>query len=501
MKRIVTMLLALILVLSLIPVSAQATEATVGMRKLKSGESYTTMESSQMAIDIIKDFEGYSATPYADKKQWSVGYGSYCGSINKPKPNIYLTRDEAEARLRSDLKKTYEVVVNNYCKSIGRQPSQQQFDALVDLTYNVGGSWTTGTVVTSMLKNPTDEITVARAFGAYCRSGGSISYTHMHRRLREAMMFLYGEYYLAYGNQDCRSNLKVIHNDNLPHFKAVVFKTNSGNFSNGRGEISNYYFKDEYYGSFPTPTRSGYTCVGWEITKRNNRSVSGGEEATIYTKATQNLELTAIWKKGTFDVPAPEKPKELGETPFLDVETSDWFYEAVKYVYDNKIMNGTSSVSFDPNGEMTRGMLVTVLYRMDGTPKVTDEQRKCFTDIAGQYYTDAIAWAYANGIANGVTATTFEPNTVVSRQDAVALFYRFCVNYRKLTTEVTQSLESFLDSGDVADYAAEPFAWSVSVGLINGMQGNGGMCLRPEASLDRAQSATILQRCIETILK
>ena len=520
MKRIASLILALVLVVTLIPVAAPASaaEELYGMRSLKSGESYTELTSSQELIDIIKDFEGFSATPYRDNTQWTVGYGSYCGDSSDPCPNIRLTEREAEKRLRKDLQKTYEPIVNKYCKSIGKQPSQQQFDALVDLTYNLGGSWTSGTAVTSVLKNEVTALELVKGFGAYSRTGGKVSYTHVNRRIREALIYLYGEYYRAYGNQDCVSDISVIDNDSLPHYKVMIFKSGSGKFANGKTDYADYYTEGDYFYSFPQPTRSGYTLVGWKITKRSNDSVSGGERISIWDTVTENLELTAVWEKGTFTV-APEPPPadyvdpsepefeklpeveiDMDRLPFEDVPEDSWFRDAVGFVYENAFMNGVSGTAFDPAGSMTRGMLVTVLYRMDGSVPVSEAERGCFTDIADAYYTDAVAWAYSNGIVNGVSDTEFDPDRVVTRQEAVTIFYRFCVDYNLMEVRSDICLEGFEDQDAVAGFAFDAFAWAVSVGLVEGSAQNGGTWLNPAESLNRAQAAALLQRCAEDIL-
>lgn len=518
MKRIASMLLALVLVLTMIPVSVPASAAeTYGMRDLEEGEAYTDMVTSQEMLDVVKDFEGYSATPYADNGQWSVGYGSYCGDYPEdPKPGIYLTRGEAEQRLRYDLQRTYEPIVNNYCESIGKQPSQQQFDAMLDLTYNAGGAWTKGEAVTSVLEEPCDALTIVRGFGAYSRSGGKVSYTHVNRRIREALIYLYGEYYRAYGSEE--SDVEVVSNDDLPHFKVVIFKSGSGTFSSGKTDYADYYAVDDYYYNFPQPTRSGYTLVGWEITKRSNQSVDDGERASIWDKVEENLELTAVWEKGVFEVEPDEPPVDYVEPtepeleqmpelevdmdrlPFEDVPENAWFREAVSYVYRNEFMNGTSATTFAPAGSMTRGMLVTVLYRIDGAQEVTDEERACFEDISGAYYTDAVAWAYANGIVNGVSDTKFEPNRIVTRQEAVTIFYRYCVDYALLGVESGMELEGFADSGDVAGFAVDAFTWAVATGLVEGSESGGALYLNPTTCLNRAQAAVLLQRCVEDIL-
>ena len=561
MKRFASMILVMVLILTMFPVVVPAAAAEVelyGMRDLEPGEKYKEMASSQELIDIIKDFEGFSATPYKDNTQWTVGYGSYCGDSDDPKPNIRLTEQEAEKRLRKDLSKTYEPIVNRYCKSIGKQPTQNQFDALVDLTYNLGGSWTTGKAVTSVLEEPADALSIVKGFGAYSRTGGKVSYVHVNRRIREALMYIYGEYYRAYGNQDCVSDIEVVDNDNLPRYKVMIFKSGKGEFSAGRTDYADYYEEGEYFESFPEPTREGYTLVGWKITKRSNDTVKNGERVSIWDTAEENLELTAIWEKGVFEVEpeeppvdyedpeAPEEPEapaepeipeeqpeaptepEVPETPsepetptepeapemeplpdvevdmdrlpFVDVSEDSWYWDAVNYVYRNSFMNGTSSTTFDPDGAMTRGMVVTVLYRMDGAQPVTDEERACFDDIADSYYTDAVAWAYSNGIVNGVSETSFAPNNIITRQEAITIFYRYCVDYNLMRVDSVAGLEGFLDHGQVADFAVDAFSWAVAVGLVNGSATDDGVALDPVSDLNRAQAAALLQRCVQDIL-
>ena len=540
MKRFASMILAVVMVLTLLPVVVPATASELhGMRDLESGEAYTEMHSSQELIDVIKDFEGFSATPYKDNTQWTVGYGSYCGDSSKPKPNIRLTEAEAEARLRKDLSRTYEPIVNDYCESIGKQPTQSQFDALVDLTYNLGGSWTTGKAVTSILEEPTDALSIVKGFGAYSRTGGKVSYVHVNRRIREALMYLYGEYYRAYGNQNCESDIGVVSNDDLPYYKVMIFKSGNGKFESGRTDYADYYAEGDYFRSFPEPTREGYTLVGWKVTKRSNETVKNGERVSIWDTVEENLELTAVWEKGVFEVEPEEPPVDYQEPtepsvpsepsepveptdptepeapemeqlpeveidmnrlPFEDVPEDSWFREAVAYVYRNEFMNGTSATTFAPSGAMTRGMLVTVLYRIDGSQAVTDEERACFNDIADAYYTDAVAWAYSNGIVNGVSQTEFAPDRIVTRQEAVTIFYRYCVDYNLMSVESGMELEGFLDQDAVAGFAEDAFAWAVGTGLIAGSVTEAGITLDPVTNLNRAQAAVLLQRCVEEIM-
>ena len=551
MKRFASLLLAFVLVLTMLPLAVQADEMDgedlvldygtfegeagvqsveqmgssaqelFAMADIPSGGKYQTMSASQEIIDVIKDFEGFRSTAYWDNSQWTVGYGTRASG-----PDVTVTRAEAEKLLRNALANTYEPIVNDFCKKNGKQPTQQQFDAMLDLTYNAGGSWTTGTSVPDVVLNSVTALEVVRGFGAWSRSGGSVSYVHATRRVREALIYLYGEYYLAYGNQDCKSDIEVVSNDDLPHFKVVIFKTNSGKLSNGKTDYAGYYPVGEYYGSFIDATRSDYTLVGWKITKRSNDSVSGNERISIWDRVEETLELTAVWEKGTFTVqpeeppvdyeepteptePEPTEPEmeplpdveiDMDRLPFEDVPENAWFREAVTYVYRNEFMNGTSSTTFNPNGSMTRGMLVTVLYRIDGSVPVSDEERGCFDDIAGSYYTDAVAWAYSNGIVNGVSATKFDPDRIVTRQEAVTIFYRYCVDYSLVGAESGLDLDGFADQEHVADFAADAFTWAVATGLVTGSQSGESLYLNPTDNLNRAQAAVLLQRCVEDIM-
>ena len=543
MKRIVSMILVLVLVLTALPVSVRASEAeiveedvvldygsfageeaglelmaagsgkTYEMADIPEGGKYKNMTASQEIIDVIKDFEGFRSKAYWDNSQWSVGYGTRCSGSG-----VTVTRAEAERLLRKVIEDTYGPVVNKFCKEIGKQPNQQQFDALLDLTYNVGGGWTTGSSVPDVLTGPVTALELVKGFGAWSRSGGGVSYVHVNRRIREALIFLYGEYYLAYGGQDCKSDLEVVSNDDLPHFKAVIFKTTSGKLETGKSDYAAYYAEGEYYGSFIGGKRDGYTLVGWKITKRGNDSVSGDVRASIWDKAQENLELTAVWQKGNVVVKPEEPPVDYEEPtepemetmpeveidmdrlPFDDVPENAWFREAVSYVYRNEFMSGTSSTTFAPGGAMTRGMLVTVLYRIDGSAPVSDAECGCFEDIAGAYYTKPVAWAYSNGIVSGVSATRFDPNRIVTRQEAIAIFYRYCVGQNGVNAQSGMELDSFADQADVAGYAQNAFTWAVATGLVVGSEGAGGVYLNPTTSLNRASAAVLLQRCVEDIM-
>ena len=189
--------------------------------------------------------------------------------------------------------------------------------------------------------------------------------------------------------------------------------------------------------------------------------------------------------------PASDSKPKL---PFTDVSTSDWFYSDVMFVYENGLFSGTDSRSFSPNASMTRAMLVTVLYRLEGEPVGTGSSS--FSDVrSGSYYEKAVAWAAANGIVTGTGSTSFSPDAKVTREQLAAILYRYA-QYKKLDTDAGAKLDSFSDAGNVSGYASEALSWAVSEGLINGASGR----LTPKGDATRAQVAAILHRFVENVM-
>ena len=189
--------------------------------------------------------------------------------------------------------------------------------------------------------------------------------------------------------------------------------------------------------------------------------------------------------------PASDSKPKL---PFTDVSTSDWFYSDVMFVYENGLFSGTDSRSFSPNASMTRAMLVTVLYRLEGEPASTGSSS--FSDVrSGSYYEKAVAWAAANGIVTGTGSTSFSPDAKVTREQLAAILYRYA-QYKKLDTDAGAKLDSFSDAGNVSGYASEALSWAVSEGLINGASGR----LMPKGDATRAQVAAILHRFVENVM-
>lgn len=184
-----------------------------------------------------------------------------------------------------------------------------------------------------------------------------------------------------------------------------------------------------------------------------------------------------------------------GKLPFTDVRESDWFYEDVAFAYENGLFAGTSDTTFSPNASMTRAMLVTVLYRLEGQPAVNG--RSGFSDVQyNGYYEDAVTWAADNGIVNGISASTFSPNANVTREQMAAILYRYA-QYKKYNTAASSSLNSFSDHTSVSGYAVASLQWSVAEKLVNGSNGK----LMPTGNASRAQVAAILHRFAENVAK
>lgn len=178
--------------------------------------------------------------------------------------------------------------------------------------------------------------------------------------------------------------------------------------------------------------------------------------------------------------------------PFTDVKTGDWYASAVEYCYTNNLMNGTSDTIFAPDNSMTRAMLVTVLYRIEGTPSVNVANP--FGDVkSSSYYYSAVLWAYANDITKGTDATHFAPDDKITREQMVTFFYRYAQSEGCYTSDRAY-LSGYLDSGSVASYAVEAFQWAVATGIINGTDTTH---LSPAGTANRAQCATIIQRYVK----
>ncbi len=181
--------------------------------------------------------------------------------------------------------------------------------------------------------------------------------------------------------------------------------------------------------------------------------------------------------------------------PFTDVKDGKWYTDAVKYVYENKLMNGMTDTTFEPDTPMNRAMLVTVLYRAEGEPVATGATP--FTDLKAGWYKKSVAWAYENKVVNGTSDTTFSPLTPITREQIATIFYRFA-QFKGRDVSAKANLNTFPDGSKVSKFAKDAMTWAVGEGLITGTKVGGKTILDPKGNATRAQVATILMRYLES---
>ncbi len=242
-------------------------------------------------------------------------------------------------------------------------------------------------------------------------------------------------------------------------------------------------------------TKPGYTFLGWFT------AYTGGVQVRqIGATETGDKTFYARWQKTVLPPPpvtpgtpvSPARPAAPVGLPFADVSGSDWFYNDVRYVYEKGIMDGTGADRFSPNAPLTRAMIVTILYRMAGSPSVSGSSD--FTDVAaGKWFAKAVAWAAANGIVNGYGDSLFGPNDPVTREQLAAILYRYAVYGGMTAVTLEENLGSFADTAQLSAYAIQAMNWAVGQGLINGSGSN----LVPKAQATRAQVAAIIHRYLE----
>lgn len=224
----------------------------------------------------------------------------------------------------------------------------------------------------------------------------------------------------------------------------------------------------------------GYVVDAVKVVDKDGKdvAVTGKDGKYVFTMPASAVTVTGSFKAET---PAP------AALPFTDVKSGNWFYDAVKYAYEQGLMTGTSATTFAPNGTMNRAMIVTVLYRLEKSPAVTGASK--FTDVpAGQWYSDAVAWAAANKIVNGYDETTFGPMNAVTREQMAAILFRYEQVKGLENVTLEENLNRFPDQNKISAYAIPALQWAVGQKIING---NADGTLDPTGTATRAQVAQI----------
>ena len=256
-------------------------------------------------------------------------------------------------------------------------------------------------------------------------------------------------------------------------YYTLHFETNGGSAITDMREENNTRISLTKY----VPTRHGYTFIGWYSDHNLTNQVS---EVSL----TKNMTVYAGWR-------ADETPDTVAN-PFTDVFEKDWFYDDAMFVYKNGLMLGTSKTLLSPHGTVTRGMMATILWRMEGS--LAPKGENSFTDVeAGMWYTDAITWAAENGIFAGYSMDKFGPDDPITREQLTAIFYRYA-DYKGYKLTVTGNLDKFEDADKITDYAKMVMQWAVGNGLI---KGKSETLLDPQGTATRAEISAMLHRFIE----
>ena len=256
-------------------------------------------------------------------------------------------------------------------------------------------------------------------------------------------------------------------------YYTLRFETGGGSDIPSVREAYNAYIDLTQY----VPTWRGHTFIGWYSERGLTNKVSG-----VYL--TKDMTVYAGWR-------VDENPG-TGANPFTDVSEKDWFYGDVMFVYENGLMLGTSKTLFSPHGTATRGMMATILWRMEGSP--APKGKNSFTDVeAGKWYADAITWTAENGIFAGYGKDKFGPDDPITREQLAAIFYRYA-DYKGYDLTVKGNLDKFKDADKITDYAKTAMQWAVGNGLVKGKSGN---LLDPQGTATRAEIAAMLHRFIE----
>lgn len=219
------------------------------------------------------------------------------------------------------------------------------------------------------------------------------------------------------------------------------------------------------------PTRADYKFAGWYSDKKLENKVTS-------IKLTENVTVYAAWEKDS-----------SAALPFKDVKPSHWFYNDVMNVFNSGLMNGTSEDTFSPNTAITRGMIVTILYRLENEPAVSGNMP--FNDVkAGSYYEKAIIWAAANDIVDGYGDGVFAPNDEITREQLAAILWRYA-KYKDCDVSNGADITAYTDANEIHSYAKAAFKWVCGEGVVNGTSET---TLSPSGTATRAQAAATLIR-------
>ena len=471
-------------------------------RMTKSG--YVARSASSEILNVIKAQEGFCKYPVWDVQQWSIGYGSRCPESPSVKDydasqvsqrfKNYVTngisQSEAETLLLDFVNDNFAPSINSVAKKYNIALSQNQFDALISFTYNLGAGWTSGCRLTSSLINGYHENTgstvnsvsnsswyLINAMGTWCHVSNAAHPTIATRRILEMEIFNYGNYY---------SNYTELKNSGNPHYTYLFFNANGGTCVNPSDtydwSVTNrFYFVGSPYNSLMDAKRDGYVFDGWYTSPTGGTKITESTIAQVNTSSNVYAGMTvyAHWK--------PASP-----TGYTDVKESDWFADYVMEATERGLFGGYTDGTFRPNETLTRGMAVLVLYRISGGEGSAVEASEMFVDVPEDaYYAEAVGWAASNGIVAGMTSNEYRPEQQVTREQLATMLYRYYTYCGGDPTDYLAPGSQYVDFNQISEYAIIPMCWAVTNGLITG---DTSTTLSPKKSTTRAQTAAIFVR-------
>ena len=231
-------------------------------------------------------------------------------------------------------------------------------------------------------------------------------------------------------------------------------------------------------------------------TASGGSSIYGTATVTVTQPSTPDEPDVPVWPVFPGGSTGPDEPEGPGDggLPFIGVHGGGWVYEAVSYAYANGLMDGVGDGLFDPNGEVTRAQLVTILWRLEGEPVVNYAMP--FNDVAsGEWYAGAVRWAAGEGIVTGVSATEFAPDDPITREQFAAILWRYAQS-KGYDVSASADLTGFLDYVRISEYALPALQWAVGAGV---MSGRGDGILAPQGTATRAEAAAMLMRFVENV--
>lgn len=450
MKRYIAVLLMLVLLITLVPNAALAESSSLA--------------SSEELKETIKQYEGCVLTAYkahSSEEHWTIGYGHYGPDVTE---GMTITKEQAEAYFEQDIIQ-FEDAVNGWNDKYELELNQNEFDALVSVTYNFGTHWVeyySGWRLSKYLKGGFNvpDLELADAFGVLCNAGGEILPGLISRRINEVEIFLYGDY-------DMENT----------HFVYTLLDANGGSLTSGNRVA--IYAKDKPYGTMPAAKRDGYTHYHWT-------DAETGRSILPSTIADTHRTLKAVWSSDGGCQYGGDCPSKS----FTDVSLKYWAHDDIDYAVSVGLFNGMSPTAFGPTVAMTRGMLVTVLYRLEGSPDVSDYENP-FTDLKeNSYCYEAILWGSNARISNGFNDGSFKPDETLTREQLVTFMHRYA-NYKNYNTDIYAELGTFTDAQDIMPYARQSMSWAIGAGLVNGLTPT---TVVPQGSAQRDQVAAIFHR-------